>query len=280
MSQVVHDALGSLGGPIPAEVALNFGNLIFVEPSGIVFLSNFIHWLHVQKSTARFIGVNKETEALRFLDDSLFFEQHWKKKLRSSSRPRSTTRPLIKIAQPKSHAWLQFNLVPWLSSEIGIPPPSFADLKTALSELFNNIQDHTAYDIGSIFAQHFPNKKEIIIALSDYGRGIPASVRTRLPNLSDSEAIIQAVQEGFTIKSEKRNRGAGLHFLLNQVAIQLSGHVTIYSGYAIVRFERRGTKITHRTFKSDGYSPGTTIDICLRTDAIKPALGEREDLDI
>lgn len=79
MSQVVHDALGSLGGPIPAEVALNFGNLIFVEPSGIVFLSNFIHWLHVQKSTARFIGVNKETEALRFLDDSLFFEQHWKK---------------------------------------------------------------------------------------------------------------------------------------------------------------------------------------------------------
>jgi len=269
MSIVVSGAVGKLADRIPGEVVFDFRDLVFVEPSGIVFLSNFIHWLQQKQCAVRFAGTEQETEALRFLDDSLFFEQHWGKKLRSSSKPRSTTRPLIKIAQPESHAWLQFNLLPWLSREIGIPVPSFSDLKTALSELFNNIQDHTEHDIGSIFAQHFPNRKEILIALSDYGRGIPASVRTRLPNLSDSEAIIQAVQDGFTIKSEKRNKGVGLHFLLDQITIKLRGHVAIYSHGAMVLFKGSNSGILSEVSKKVGYSPGTMIDICLKTDAVE-----------
>lgn len=50
--------------------------------------------------------------------------------------------------------------------------------------MLNNIKDHTEFDIGSIFAQHFPNKKEVVISVSDFGLGIPDKVRelgTKVP---------------------------------------------------------------------------------------------------
>jgi anti-sigma regulatory factor (Ser/Thr protein kinase) len=217
MSWLVRDAIKNSPDRVPSEIAFNFSILQFIKPSGIVFLSNFIHWLREQGCNVKLKGLESNSPALRYLDDSLFFEQHFGKKLNPASKPRSTTRPLLKIANRDSHAWLDLNLVPWLSSQTGIPEASFLRLRTCLSELFNNIQHHTKYDIGSIFAQHFPKEKEIIVALSDFGRGIPTSVRSKLPNLSDSEAVLQAVQEGFTTRSISTNKGAGLDYLLRCV---------------------------------------------------------------
>jgi hypothetical protein len=105
-------------------------------------------------------------------------------------------------------------------------------------------------------------------------------VRTKLPHLSDTDAIVQAVQDGFTTKSKPRNKGIGLHHLLKCVTLNHGGHVTFYSHQAIVRFEGQGTKISPTILKGKGYSPGTTIDICLRTDAIKPIQDKREDLEL
>jgi hypothetical protein len=52
-------------------------------------------------------------------------------------------RPLQKIAQKDSHAWLETNFVPWLAARLKITEASLYTFKACISELFNNIQDHT-----------------------------------------------------------------------------------------------------------------------------------------
>lgn len=57
------------------------------------------------------------------------------------------------------------------------------------------------------------------------------------------------------------------------------GTVTIYSHRAMVRFEREGTNIASTIVEDVGYSPGTTIEIGLSTDAIEVISEESEDFN-
>ena len=214
---------GWRGKARPQRVVFNFAPLEFVRPSGVVFLSNLCYWLNEKGCSVSFSGLDVSRPAVGFLDDSLFFEQHCGHKLNPGCKPRVTTLPLIKIAKSDSHAWIAFTLVPWLSNATGIPEPSFYEIATCISEIFNNIQDHTRSDIGSVFVQHFPKEKSINISVSDFGDGIPHVVRTKLPELSDSDAILTAVTEGFTTKSTMRNQGAGLNYLLRTAVLEHAG---------------------------------------------------------
>jgi anti-sigma regulatory factor (Ser/Thr protein kinase) len=169
--------------------------------------------------------------------------------------------------------------LPWLAKNLGLTEASFHDLKTCLSELFNNIREHTQLEIGSIFVQHYPNQNRINISLADFGLGIPEKVRQVRPELADADAVVLAVQEGFTTKSIPANAGLGLDLLLKVVVGTNSGEVTIYSGHAIVGFHKgKDGKINHYSTEDVGFCPGTTIDINLRTDLIEELPEEREEL--
>jgi anti-sigma regulatory factor (Ser/Thr protein kinase) len=136
--------------------------------------------------------------------------------------------------------------VPWLSGRLKISQASLGSLKVCVSELFNNIKDHTQHEIGCIFAQHFPYLEKVEVSLSDFGVGIPYNVRKKLADLSDSEAITHAVKEGFTTKSTQRNKGVGLDYLLQTVVGNYRGQVTIYSGSSIVTFVRGEAVVSYQ----------------------------------
>lgn len=282
LSKVAADVVACSPNGRPGDivnVTFDFSKLTFVRPSGIVFLSNLIWWLRHHGTKVQFTGTDVRTAALTFLDDSLFFEQHCGKKLRATASPRSTTRPLVRIAHAESHAWLEANLVPWLAGRLEISHASIYSFKVCVSELFNNIKDHTQLDIGSIFVQHFPSERDVMISVSDFGVGIPGNVRKTLPNLSDTEAIMHAVKEGFTTKSTPVNKGVGLDYLLQMVVAHNGGKVTIYSGEGIVRFARTRKGILSVPSASVGFCPGTTFDLTLRTGAIENLPEENEDLE-
>jgi hypothetical protein len=154
------------------------------------------------------VNLDTQTNALRYLDDSLFFEHHCGRKLNQHASTRNTTRPLKEICHSESHAWSRLDLIPSLSSSIAITEASLYSLQTCIAELFNNIKDHTKYDIGSIFVQHFPKNNEITIAISDFGLA-----------------------------------GASLHYLLNTVVNEFHGRVTIYSLKGIVTFLSQGNRM-------------------------------------
>ena len=125
---------------------------------------------------------------------------------------------------------------------------------------------------GVIFAQHYPRENQINIALADFGIGIPITVRTKLPNLDDNEAIIKAVESGFTVKSTAGNRGELVWTICSTQQLTLTAVVS-KSCRSVVMFCSINQTII-RMFKSRirascGYCPGTTIDIRLRTDTIE-----------
>lgn len=274
LSKVAADLATHASSGWPPEVIIDFSGLGFVRPAGIVFLSNMFAWMDTQGTRVSVTGTAAGHSAVRFLDDALFFEQHCGLKLRPDATPRSTTRPLMRIAHQNSHDWLEHNLLPWLSNRLSLTHASLYKIKNCVAELFNNIQDHTQHDIGTICAQHFPNEARVYISLSDMGLGIPEKVRTKVPGLSDTAAIIQAVQAGFTTKSVPTNQGIGLDYLLQTVRGN-GGNVSIYSLNSIVRFGP-GSVVS---VPNVGFCPGTTIDIVLRTDTIENLPDEREDLE-
>ena len=154
LSRVADSVVQKANNGWPPELIFDFAELNFIKPAGVVFLSNLFHWLKEKGCEPTFDHIDGNSQALRFLDDSLFFEQHCGSKVRATSSPRETTRPLLKIAQKDSHNWLEFNLLPWLAGRLSITPASLFSLKASVSELFNNIQDHTRYDIGSTFQMY------------------------------------------------------------------------------------------------------------------------------
>lgn len=267
------------GGELPAELIFDFQNLGFIEPAGIVFLSNLIFWLHERGRNVVFKNIDGGSPALRFLDDSQFFTIHLGRQLNPFSQARATTIPYTRVTQAESHGWLDTRFIPWLSGRLDQSPATLAPLRACTSELFNNIADHTQFDIGGIAAQHFPNLNRVGMAVADFGIGIPGSVRKVRPDLRADEAILLACTEGFTTQSSPRNRGAGLHYLLSVVGAN-RGTLSIYSGNATVSYASQddGTMVPSPVV-SNGYYPGTLIQIEFRTDLLIPVPDEEEHFE-
>ncbi|WP_237354641.1 ATP-binding protein [Xanthobacter sp. YC-JY1] len=250
-------------------------SLSFIEPAGVTFLSNIGYWLVSRGCNPRFINIDNRNQSIIYLDDSLFFEQHCGSRLRVEACPRRTTQPLQRIDHDRIHSWLRMELIPWLSSCLGMTQSSLSMFQVCISELFNNINDHSIPNTGSIFVQHYPNKNEIRIAVADFGPGIPSTVARRAPNLTDVQAILKAVEPGFSSLSSPRNRGAGLDILLETAVRRNGGRVTIFSQSSYVVFSQQGCHVHGGV----GFCPGTTIDICLRTDTIEQIEDGPEDLE-
>jgi anti-sigma regulatory factor (Ser/Thr protein kinase) len=263
---------------IPNKVEIDFSLLTFVQPVGVTFLSNFIHWVVNMKSEIVLTGLDTYSEPIRYLDDSMFFLQHTGRKLRVAASPRQTTLPLQNIHIDGGFSWLRNALIPWLSTATNLTSSSLYPFQTCIAEMFNNIRDHSTQKIGSVFVQHFPKERAVRISIADFGRGIPNAVRTVLPNIEDNKAILEAVKEGFTTKSTRNNSGIGLDYLLRTAVLANSGRVTIHSLHGHVLFTKLGNSVTSRELSFKGWCPGTTIYIEFPTDSIVPEPEDTEEL--
>jgi len=273
---VVRGVARDCNATFPDHVTIDFSRLGYVLPSGITFLSNFIHWLRGLGATVNFTGYNRDVDCIHFLDDSLFFQQFLGKKLRNWASPRETTRPLVQARHEQSQSEVRDHFIPWLMTRLNMSRNSLYEVQNNILEIFNNIQDHSSLDIGCLFAQHFPKLNRVSVAIADFGIGIPATVRKVSPNLSDNAAIILAAQRGFTSGRQPRNKGEGLSILMDTVVVQNQGAVTIYSQGGAVTFRADRGRIIPQPWRVHGFCPGTTIEIWLRTDTL-PCFPDEED---
>lgn len=265
----------------PYSVCFDFSRLIFSEPSGIAFLSNFVAWLQDLGVEVFFNGHAASNAACRYLDDADFFLQHLGQRISPMSTTRNTTIPLVRYRHDESHFGIRSRLIPWLASRLLVSQGSLSAIQACISEMFNNIADHSGQTIGSFFAQHFPNKNEVQMTVGDFGIGIPVAVANVLPHVSsDAAAIIEASKEGFSSRTTPRNQGIGLHYLLDTVTLRNKGRVTIFSRRGAVRFsEAADGTIRALALQTVAFCPGTVIDVTLRTDTIEDVGENTEDLE-
>ena len=259
---------------------LDFSRLRAILPSGVTFLSNLIYWFGSRGWIVTFVNHDDPSRrAIAYLDDAGFFLEHEGLEIRPRAKIRKTTLALERIETTLGHNWLRTRFIPWLAPTLGLSEASLYAFEISVQEVITNIRDHSGRDAGSIFVQHFPSKKEVVISIADFGSGIPATVRTVAPQLKDAEAIIRAAQPGFSSKPKPRRRGAGLDFLIETVVRTNGGRVSVFSGTGHVAFFMDQEQLRVSEIPGAGFCPGVTFDITLRTDTIERIDDEPEALE-
>lgn len=250
------------------EVTFDFSTLDFIEPVGVVVLSNLIEYFGRLGVSVRFAFSASRTKGTNYLDETGFFERYTGERIGNSRGHKLTTMPLRLIVGDRATEYLYFQLMPWISNTVNQSAESLSPLRASLEEIFHNVRDHSGVDIGCAFAQHFPRDRSLQIAVSDFGVGIPEVVRRVSPDLNDRDALKLACKEGFTTKTNVWNRGAGLPNLIRFVTCRNGGRVLIASGNARVAAteDAGGAQVTARL--THGWYPGTLVRVILRTDRL------------
>ncbi len=264
--------------PRAREIAFNFADLQFVDGAGLTVLCNTLAWLAERDVKLGFLGYKECGPALRYLDDCGFFETYLGEALNDCASCRGTTLPAQKVSHAYSHGWLEYTAAPWLSSKLNTSVRRLATLTVCLKEMFNNIDEHSTEDTGYIHVQHYPNLDKVSITVSDFGIGIPKSIRRKFSVNSDAEAIELASRDGITTKQDSENCGHGLDILVQFVVGRNSGRVSIYSGNGSLHCTKRGSSVRKSLTSGTGVFPGTLIDITFRTDETLYDEDEEEDL--
>lgn len=266
------------------KITFSFNNLGFIEPPGVTILSNLIEWLMQREVKVKFSYPNDSekspTKGIKYLDDSDFFKHYLGKNITENAMVRSTTIPLKHIDYDQSYTWLDQKFTFWLSNALNLESDNLGDIKMSFGEIFNNIRDHAKERTGCIFAQHYPNKRKIHISISDFGVGIPNTIRREYPLLNDEDALIKSIEEGVSSKSTPRNRGAGLKTLLENVVINYGGTVQIrsYSGILSVNRNKDNEFVLYSNLIEQNY-PGTFIEIILDTDNFTDLYNYEEEFE-
>lgn len=99
-----------------------------------------------------------------------------------------------------------------------------AGLGNCISELFQNIIDHSEADGTAFFAIDYDEKKGVIdIAVCDFGVGIPHTLRSQYKN--SCEALQKCLIPGVTAGTQKHNRGFGMDNIASMMSEKDSMHI-------------------------------------------------------
>lgn len=270
LGMVVRAALSSETINSPTKtIVFDFNKIGFADVAGSVGLGNLFKYLSSMKIESQLINVKESIEVIRYLDDAAFFEDCIGHRLSEDSYTRSTTMPYYTFRNDEYNSYLFQQLTPWIAREVNLSEETISTIRTALEEVFHNVLYHSGVNAGCTLSQHFPNRKRIDFALSDYGRGIPQLVRTVREIKTDSGCIREACKQGFTTKTNVVNRGVGLHLLIQQVVLKNNGRVQIRSGYGDLAASKRGAVVTYELTERAWSYPGTLVHATLRTDTLE-----------
>lgn len=134
-------------------------------------------------------------------------------------------------------------------------------LSTNLSELFNNIFDHSKSEVnGYIIMQYYPKNNRLSFSICDFGIGIADRLNkyyteNNKPVKEDSEVLKESLITGVSSFTTARNRGFGLSNVLNFTE-SFEGILTIISnnGCLIKEFDKE-----YRLLETDYNFKGTLI---------------------
>jgi ABC-type transporter Mla MlaB component/anti-sigma regulatory factor (Ser/Thr protein kinase) len=260
------------------RIQFDFSRLSKADPTAITVLSNLIEYLTKKRVRIEYLNYGIATAGNKYLDDCGFFSKYVGKQIFPNSRLRESTLPLEIISHDRSFSWIENTFSPWIESKVNRTDDSFTTIKLCLGEVFNNIRDHSGEIVGSVFAQYYPGQKEVMLSISDFGRGIPTNVRKQFPSISDEDAIIKATIEGFTTKSTVRNRGIGLHILTQNVVKNNGGSIWIDSLRGSVRCISAASGVRKLICKQEFSYPGTLLEMKFNTDKLE-VLGAKEEYE-
>lgn len=240
--------------PNNVKSVIEFGQSIKVNeirPFHLVTLACLIHYLD---SVGKLVAISKSNlDVFNYIYYDLKLSEYW-----------SGGQNYVKTSSPKTDKI--FNLWRIVENEKDLyakeveayfrrqyfKNKDLSAISLSLVEAYYNVFDHANASGNAFSILQYDEENAILhVAVSDFGIGIAQSVRNFDKEIkNDKEAIIKAIEDNFTVRSTKRNRGMGLSNILSSAK-----EARIFSHYGLVR--KKGNKIS-------GYDcgfpyPGTLI---------------------
>ncbi len=259
---------------LPRTLNIDLTHMYFIAPYHVVSLACLIEEYYMKGVIIRFNKVNNQ--ASRYLDNLGFFN-YWEDGFdRKKYHPEEvkTSFCLWQLDKEMFHPYVtyaQAYFTKHFFNGLDLQP-----LNTSLTELFNNVIDHSKSKVsGYVFTQYYPNKKEFIISLCDFGSGIPNTIikylrKTQDKTVTPLEAFDLAFKRGFSTESTPSNRGLGLDNIASIVR-SMKSELLIISNNVCFKQQSDG-KIVKQTIQ-EGFR-GTQVVIYLKTDNLKPLVVE------
>jgi hypothetical protein len=243
------------------DLLVDFNYCRFLGHIGVAFLGGLARWIEYQGGRIQFGWETLTPKIYMNLGQSGFLEsfgvtvEGWE----GNSIPYRCDRihQEQEIGQYLRDSWLGRG---WVNVSPGVRDA----ISGRAAEIYLNAFEHSRSDMG-VFScgQHYHTKGLLELAVIDFGIGIPDSVRSLPQNrqLTSSQAINCAFQDGNSTKNSSISRGSGLN-LLQRFVLSNQGNLRIFSGdgYAIMEDNKSMCKDLCTIF------PGTLINIALRCD--------------
>ena len=219
-----------------------------IKPFHLVTLACLIHFLYGLEHR---VFVSRNNEVSEYIYKDLGFSEYWRRgKNYVEATSHSSIFNLWRITEEEKDLYAK-RIEDYLRRTY-FANKDLSVVSVGLVEAYYNVFDHACAKGNAFSLIQFDEETSVLyVAVSDFGIGIAQSVRDYEKNiLSDKEAILKAIEDNFTVKSTKRNKGMGLSFI-----IAPSREARIFSHKGLVY--KNGTTI--EAYDTDMSFPGTLI---------------------
>lgn len=160
----------------------------------------------------------------------------------------SNTHPIKELSASEKFEQEKYleDIINFLELEDGIE-----EFKYLLSELIDNAQVHSGTGTAYVYAQRFPNKREVEFAVIDFGCGFLKTISRKYPVKNEIEAIKKALEKGVSGNTNtlmpygdtQRHAGMGLFVISNMVKDSNGTLVIVSNNGAYLYPKRRQTNL-------------------------------------
>lgn len=245
-----------------AEVSFDFSRCDFLRPNAVAFLGGLARMIEHRGGKARFhIGTMRGRVQANLLQNGFAHAMgadipSWQ----GNAIPyqEHLTQDKNKIIESLKRDWLGRG---WISVS--------AELANQIAgktwEIFANAFEHSKTPVGVYSCgQYLPQRRELLLAVADFGVGIPSNVRIYLgcPEMPACDTLRWAFTGGHTTQPlQTYPRGLGLEFLKDFVQ-KANGVMRVFSHDGRARIDHRGETYEN----SESFFEGTLVQIRLLCD--------------
>lgn len=212
-----------------------------LEPIHCVTLANLIEYFYQKKCAFELNGSQEMIEHL----NSLHFNEYWTNHINHVDSEEKRYFNLWRIAEGQCDLFSK-QIEKYLNDS-QFKGRDLSQISCNLQEAFYNVFDHAKAGGNAFSFIKYDGEKLLSVAVSDFGIGIPESLRTINPDYSDQEALEESVKEMVTAGTTDHNRGCGLFNIITS-----SKRFRLFSKSALLYFDGFSTRTYHSVFSFPG----------------------------
>ena len=252
------DVMGAGDG---VDVEFDFTHCDFLRPNALVFLGGLTRLIWKRGGTAHIL-----VETLQEKVRVNLLQNGFAHAMGSDALPwQGNAIPYREYSEQDKNTIVRNLKEDWLGRGwISISPALVNEITGQMWEIFANAFEHGRSPVGiCCCGQHLPRQGELLLAVADFGVGIPSNVQLfHNPRFTAADSMRWAFERGMsTARQSNFARGMGLD-LLKEFIRASGGRMEVFSHDGYARVDAQGER--YETLPS--YFQGTLAQVCLRCD--------------